>query len=83
MNMFYYQFFISVCICLSRFLRPVVTEVRSGVAGFIVWSSTRYRPTLSNIFAINDGLIERNGILSYSLVYSRLTFHKMKQEKDY
>ena len=61
MNMFYYQFFISVCICLSRFLRPVVTEVRSGVAGFIVWSSTRYRPTLSNIFAINDGLIERNG----------------------
>ena len=45
MNMFYYQFFISVCIYLSRFLRPVVTEVRSGVAGFIVWSSTRYQPT--------------------------------------
>ena len=41
MNMFYYQ--IMCLYCLSRFLRPVVTEVRSGVAGFIVWSSTRYR----------------------------------------
>ena len=78
MNMFYYQFFISVCICLSRFLRPVVTEVRSGVAGFIVWSSTRYQPTLSNIFVMNGGLIERNGILSYSEVYGRLTSHKKR-----
>ena len=78
MNMFYYQFFISVCICFSRFLRPVVTKVRSGVAGFIVWSSTRYPPTLSNIFVMNNGLIKRNGIVSYGEVYKRLTFHKMK-----
>ena len=62
MNMFYYQFFISVCVCLSRFL---ITKVRSGVAGFIVWSSTRYQPTLSNIFAMNGGIIERNDIVRF------------------
>ena len=80
MNMFYFQFFISVCICLSRLLKTVVMKVRSDIAGFIVWSSTRYQPTLS---VMNVGLIERNGIVLYSEVYKRLTFHKMKQNKGY
>ena len=59
MNMFCYQFFINVCICLSivRFLRPVVTDqVRSGVASWI--HCLEFNQVLTNIFAMNDGLIE-------------------------